>query len=92
MRSYHSEVVFEDLVPPDGLFFRGLYFAVLGEELHILMLEVSLIRRRGGIEKLQVVGWGWEWESHETDDSQSGCSGQKEIQGLFVVRSSKLSF
>ncbi len=90
MRSYHSEVVFEDLVPPDGLFFRGLY--LLGEELHILMLDVSLIRRGGGIEKLQVVGWGCEWESHETDESQSGCSGQKEIQGLFVVRSSKLSF
>lgn len=69
MRSYHSEVVFEDLVPPDGLFFRGLYLAVLGEELHILMLDVSLIRRSGGIEKLQIVGRGWEWESHETDDS-----------------------
>jgi len=89
MRSYHSEVVFEDLIPPDGLFFRGLYLAVLGEELHILMLDVSFIRR--GIEKLQV-GRGCEWESHKTDDSQSCCSGQKEIHGLFVVRSSKLSF
>ena len=43
MRPYHSEVVPEDLVPPDGFFFRGLYLAVLGEELYILMLYISFI-------------------------------------------------